>query len=98
MKEKNMTVLSIEQLDELERMLEKATPGPWRVEPDERALHDSNGHDRPGTEYIAGYDIRSPDKEIIGCEGITSADSTDADTIAALRNAAPELIAMARHS
>lgn len=67
---------------ELRRVAEAATPGPWRMVPDERTYRDLNGHPT-GNEYIAGYDVHSDAREIIGCEGINPAQETDAAFIAA---------------
>lgn len=71
---------------ELRRLAEAATPGPWRMVPDERTYRDLNGHPT-GNEYIAGYDVHSDAREIIGCEGINPAQEADAEFIATINPA-----------
>lgn len=70
-------------LDELERLLEKATPGPW-VEPKYRE-GDDNGP------YLA-----TPSGKHIGRFDYADNNLADKRLIAALRNEAPKLIAAAR--
>lgn len=84
-------------LDELEKLLEKATPGPWRVS-DERECGEDHfasilSHDDPkgrrGFPEVAILNGRAPYRD---GEGMVNA-----ELIVALRNAAPEMISDLRN-
>lgn len=74
-----------ERLQELKRLAEAATPGPWEAQPetDDECCH-------------SGYSLQAPGKTI--SDEATAPSDDDALFIAALRNAAPELIAIAEES
>jgi hypothetical protein len=75
-------------LDELERLLAEATPGPWRWECDE-----DNGQE--GSVWCAHYEDELP----AVCGSHSKAwpmSAEDAEAIAALRNEAPRLLALVR--
>ena len=64
------------------------TPGPWSVYADMRTdVCRATGDE---LSYVAGWNIESPAEEIVGCEGIISGPTSEAN--ARLIAAAPELL------
>jgi hypothetical protein len=82
MKTEESSVESPEFLGELEALLAEATPAPWH-------------RDRTGQHLIAG-DLVVADGRVLCGQFAESLSETDARLIAALRNAAPALIAEVR--
>lgn len=83
-----MPILTTEKLDELERLLEQATPGDWE-------WYKSNSYNRIG--LANSYcEIIYPVKYSDGHPGIEWRNDADAKLILASRNALPALIAAAR--
>ena len=82
--------------DTLEALAAKATPGPWEVVADTRT--DVCRTTKAEIEYLAGWNIESPDEEIIGCEGIIPGGAAEYNTnlIVALHNNLPAFIAALR--
>lgn len=75
-------------IDEVEGLLAKATPGPWTRE---KPKHDGSGW--PMGMAVAG----TPGRQTIYARAESgSFPSADCDVIVALRNAAPDLIAVVR--
>lgn len=80
-------------LDALEAVLAKATPGEWEVEVELRTEVCRATGDELDT--VNGYNIDSKYLQIVGCEGILAGPDGEANSaaIVALHNAAPALIA-----
>jgi hypothetical protein len=64
------------------------TPGPWSVEADERLYERHSGENGHPGSYVAGYNVVSPQGEVVGSEGILGDGEANAHLIAA----APELL------
>lgn len=77
------------ELDALAALLEKATPGPWAADPKRLYL---NGQPGPIMSYLAGNRAEPEGMKV----SIASERIADHHMIAALRNAAPALLAQAR--
>jgi hypothetical protein len=81
-----MTTLN---LDELEALLAKATPGPWHAEPKRLVV---NGQQGPIMSYLAGNAAKPEGMKV----SLASERVADHQFVAALHNAAPTLIEAAR--
>jgi len=90
-------------LDELERLEQAATPGEWSVEGPfpSVAICVRNGEDDPDVGHIGLDPICQMSTSILGVRGVNQVsvvNHPDARFIAAIRNAAPALIAKAREA
>ena len=74
--------------EKLRALAQAATPGKWVSEPDMRQDYSPHSWTYSGEDYVAGYNISSDGKEIVGAEGILASGEDEAAYIAAAHPAA----------